>query len=322
MKLKRAVTMIVIFAVTLLTGCTLFTGTDGILTLDVPESGYPPFEGTLTAGGVLNGTYTFEVEGRTYTQPQNVLTVTIYSLPCDVKVTWIGSDIPQEVTKTIGLENGGPSIGRPVLNAITNLWTIHPRSRYIVTFPDAHDPQGGDVTLINATVFHTGQQSENTVFCPPYTGMHPPKPDVYHVKDGNGTLENAFMFFSIWDGDIDVNINDFDEWKDTTDYVYGDTVQYGGKGYKCILAHEASALPTRAKYWALIGTVISGTGLPYSPPDQGVRGYPGAGTCGLQWTKEFISAGMTIITATFEDEMGATTTESWSIPTMVYPGCS
>lgn len=30
---------------------------------------------------------------------------------------------------------------------------------------------------------------------------------------------------------------------------------------------------------------------------------------------------MTIITATFEDEMGARTTESFEIPTMYYPGC-
>ena len=98
-------------------------------------------------------------------------------------------------------------------------------------------------------------------------------------------------------------------------------MQYFGKGYKCILAHQASKTPTKIKYWTEIGPVISGSGLPYSPPDQSVSGYPGAGQCGLKWTKDFVPAGDTIITATFVDEMGALTTQSWAIPTMVYPGC-
>jgi len=254
----------------LLSGCTLFTNIDvGVLTLTAPESGYPPFEATLAAGGVVGGQYTFEVEGKTYMQPENTLTVVIEELPCEVTVTWVGNDLPQTVTKTIYLKNSGPVIGRPVLNAIDNLWTIHPRGRYIVTFPYAYDPEGGPVTLVDVTVYHTGQNSENTVFCPPYTGACPPKPDEYRVRTGQGDIENAFVFYSIWNGPHD-----------------------------------------------------GGSGLPYSPPSQQEDGYPGAPTiCGPVWPRDDVPSGMTIITATFEDEMGARTTESWSIPTMFYPGC-
>ena len=324
--MKRAIILSMILAIAGLSGCTFFGVDEGTLTLSVPESGYPPLTAMITAGGVLNGTYTFEIEGRTYTQPQPSLTVTIYNLPCDVTVSWVGDGMPQEVTETIGLANTGPIIGRPVLNAITNLWTIQPRDRYIVTFPDAHDPQGGDATLVNVTVFHTGQQSENTVFCPPYEGQYPPKPDVYHVRRDTGQIvENAFMFFSTWDGMLNVSVNDYPRWKDTRDYVIGDKVQYLGNGYLCKRnTDEASStrIPgTHTGYWTLLGPVVPGSNLPYSPPDQGVDTYPGGGTCGLWWERNLIPSGMTIITATFEDEMGATTTESWSIPTMVFPGC-
>jgi len=324
MKLKR--TILLFIPLLLLAGCTLFDTSVVTLTLSVPESGYPPFEATIIAGGVINGTYTFEVEGRTYTQPGNTLKVTIYDLPCDVTVTWDDDGVPQTVTETIGLSNTGPVIGRPVLNFITDQWTIHPRSRYIVTFPDVHDSEGGDVTLINATVFHTGQNAENSIFCPPYTGMYPPKPDVYHVRLDTGQIvENAFMFFSIWDGAINVSVNDFSRWKDTRNYVVGDKVQHLGKGYLCKRdTSEATTIKVpgiATGYWTLLGPVIPGSNLPYSPPDQAVDGYPGGGTCGFAWERNFISSGMTVITATFEDERGATTTGSWSIPTMVYPGC-
>jgi len=321
MKLKRTILFFLIMSLGIVSGCSLFRDV-GTLTISAPEFGYPPFVAAIVANGVLNGTYTFEVEGRTYTQPSNTLNVTIYNLPCEITVTWNDGGIPQTATKTIYLKNTGPIIGRPVLNFITDQWTIHPRSKYIVTFPDARDPEGGDVTLINAAVFHTGQNSDNTVFCPPYVGMYPPKPDVYHVRLGTGEMkENAFMFFSIWYGATNnVDITDFEEWDDTITYVYGDRVQYLGNGYKCILECVGKT-PTKVKYWELVDPVITASGLPYSPPDQGVSGYPGGGTCGLEWTRDFVPSGMTVITATFEDEMGATTTESWSIPTMVYPGC-
>jgi len=314
-----------ILSIGVLAGCTLFTSDVGTLTLNVPESGYPPFEATLTAGGVVNGQYTFAVEGKTYIQPENEKTVTIYSLPCDVTVTWIGSGLPQEVTKTIWLKNSGPVIGRPVLNAITNLWTIHPRSKYTVTFPDAHDPEGGDVTLVNATVYHSGQGMEQTVFCPPYTGMNPPEIDLYRVRTGTGDLFNAFIFFSTWKGPTQSSIYDYSKWKDNRQYVIGDLVQYLGSGYMCkrdTIEAASTRIPgTHQGYWTLLGPVVVGSNLPYSPPDQSVDGYPGSGILCLLWPSHFISSGMTVITATFEDEKGATTTESWSIPTNVFPGC-
>ena len=265
--IKKGVVFLLAISFSLLAGCTLFNGS-GELTLNAPESGYPPFSATLIAGGVVGGTYTFDVEGKTYMQG-NTLTIVIHELPCDVTVTWDDGGIPQKVTKTIYLKNTGPVIGRPVLNAIVDLWTIHPRVRYTVTFPMAYDSEGGEVTLIDASVYNTGQGRQNTVFCPPYTGACPPKPDLYRVSTGQGDIENAFVFYSIWNGPID-----------------------------------------------------GGSGLPYSPPSQQESGYPGApAVCGPVWPREDVPAGMTIITATFEDEMGATTTESWNIPTMFYPGC-
>jgi len=268
MKLKRTIFLFLILSLGVLAGCTLFTGDVGTLTLNAPESGYPPFEATLTAGGVVGGQYTFEVGGKTYTQG-DTLKVVIDELPCDVTVTWNNGGAPQTATKTIYLKNTGPVIGRPVLNAIIDLWTIHPRVRYTVTFPDTYDREGGPVTLVDAIVYNTGQNSENTVFCPPYTGVCPPKPDLYRVRTGQGDIENAFVFYSIWKGPID-----------------------------------------------------GGSGLPYSPPSQQEAGYPGApAICGPVWPQDDVSSGMTTITATFEDEMGARTTESWNIPTMFYPGC-
>jgi len=272
MKMKRAIASMIILAVGVLSGCTLFTQDVGTLTLNVPESGYPPFEATLTAGGVIGGQYTFEVEGKTYTQG-NALTVTIEHLPCDVTVTWDGGGIPQTVTKTIYLKNTGPVIGLPVLNGIPGLWTIHPKTRNIVTFPYASDNEGGPVTLVDVTVYHAGQQAYQAVFCPPYTG--PPAIDqmLYRVNTGQGDIFNAFVFHSIWE--------------------------------------------------EFLSTCADGTILPIPPPSKPEDGYPGGrgATCPPLWPRNEVSSGMTIITATFEDEMGARTTESFEIPTMYYPGC-
>ena len=133
------------------------------------------------------------------------------------------------------------------------------------------------------------------------------------------------MFFSTWDGLINASINDFARWKDTRDYIVGERVKHLGNGYVCKKdTSEATSVKvpgTHTGYWTNIGPVVPGSNLPYSPPDQSVSGYPGGAGCGLTWERNFISSGMTIITATFEDEQKATTTESWSIPTMVYPGC-
>ena len=267
--MKRIILLLALaLSIGLLAGC-LPTDTVGTLTLSVPDSAYPPCEVTLIALGVDGGQFTFSVEGKTYTQTSRTLVVTVNELPIEVTVTWISGDDAQTATETIWLQNVGPVPGRPVLNAITNLWTIHPRSKYIVTFPYAVDPEGGPVTLIDVRVQYVGY-ADDTVFCPPFTGENPPKPDEYHVRMPNGALaQNAFMLFSMWFGPVENLV----------------------------------------------------TLLPYSPPDYGVKGYPGGGTCGLAWPRGSRERTDTIITATFEDEMGATTTDSWTIPTNPYPGC-
>ena len=305
-----------------LSGCTWIDSNVGTLVLSAPDSAYPPAVVTLIALGVTGGQYTFSVEGETITQTSNSFTVTIDNLPCTVEVVWESPDGDyQTATARIGLLNTGPVIGRPVLNGIEDLWWIHPRSKYTVTFPSAYDPQGGDVTLINVTVFNTGQGEENSVFCPPYEGANPPKPDVYHVETSQGTIENAFVFFAIWNGSIQSSMNDFKAWKAGREYAIGDEVQKDAIGYRCKKDTDCKIPGVNGAYWAVVGPVVTGTDRPYSPPDWGVGSYPGAGTACLEWTKEFIPSGMTVITATFKDEMGATTTESWSIPTTSYPGC-
>jgi len=320
MKLKITLTILTLALLAFLTGC-LPSSTAGVLTLFAPDSAYPPCEVTLIAQGVIGGQYTFTVEGKTYTQNGNSFTVTIEDLPCTVEVLWESESGEFQIAKAwIGLTNTGPYIGTPVLNGIANLWWIHPKGRYIVTFPDAQDFEGGDVRLVNVTVYNTGQKTENSVFCTP-------NPAVYNTTlDTGEVLENAFMFFSMWNGKIDAIINDYDEWEDLIDYYLGDKVQLELVGYRCIKDIDYSEDGTRKpvvnfNYWEKIGPVEAGSSLPYSPPDRGVAGYPGAGLACLSWNKNFIPSGDTVITATFEDERGATTTESWSIPTTSYPGC-
>ena len=266
--MKRILTFILLLSLSVMFGCSFLAQTP-TLTLDAPDAGYPPFAAQLVAGGMSGGQYIFEVEGETYQQPENSLAVVIHTLPCEVKVTWLGDGGPKLVTKTIGLRNAGPIIGRPELNGIDNLWTIHPRGKYTVTFPYVRDNEGGPTTLINATIWNSGQGEPNTVFCPPYTGVNPPEIDLYRVRTDQGDVENAFIFWSIWNGPIEC-----------------------------------------------------GSQLPWTPPSQSAAGYPHSPfNCNPSWTQDLIPGGMTIITATFEDEMGATTTESWEIPTIVYPGC-
>ena len=64
--------------------------------------------------------------------------------------------------------------------------------------------------------------------------------------------------------------------------------------------------------------------LPYSPPGYAEAGYP-ADLLGcvpeVAWPTENIPSGDTIITATFRDEQGAETTDSWAVPTGFYVGC-
>jgi len=218
-------------------GC-LFDGVTeaNLLTVVVnPSSGYPPLDITITCGGVVGGQYSYIVEGHTYTQGSNVKHVTLHLLPCEGEVVW---ERPGYVTLRaqfyVALDNEGPVIGVPRLNGLEDLWYIHPRYRYIVDFPDAYDPDGGPVTLVDAHVQVARKGIvEDTVFCPPYTGIHPPIPDVYHALDRNHRLiENAFVFSSTWTGMLD---------------LAGVQTESHTGGY---------------------------TGLPFSPPGYGESGYP------------------------------------------------
>ena len=269
--MKRLLLLILILSLGLLAGC-FPTDTAGTLTLSAPDSAYPPCSVKLIALGVIGGQYTFSVEGKTYTQTSNSLTVFIEALPLEVSVEWSDGGIPKTATATIWLANTGPIPGRLVLNFITNLWTLHAKERYIVTYPNAYDPEGGPVKLIDAKV-EWGTHGELAVFCPPYTGMNPPRPDVYHVRRMSGLMvENAFMFIQGWGEVLDT-----------------------------------------------LGSPA--TMLPYSPPDWGVDGYPGAGTCGLKWPTDTRLGTDVTITTEWEDEMGATTVDVQTIPANPYIGC-
>ena len=197
--MKRMLLICLMLSLGLLAGCLPGIGpTVGTLTLSVPDSAYPPCSVTLIALGVTGGQYTFTVEGKTYTQTNNQLIVTINSLPCEVTVVWIDGSKSQTATETIWLRNVGPVPGRLVLNFISNLWTLHARQRYIVTYPHAYDPEGGPINLIDATV-EWGDHGKLAVFCPPYTGAQPPDPDEYHVRMPSGEMVgNAFMFIQGW----------------------------------------------------------------------------------------------------------------------------
>ena len=270
--LKKVITIaLAVISLGLLAGC--FPTDVGTLVLNAPESSYPGREVTLTAVGVVGGQFTFNVEGKTVTGTSTEYRFSPSSLPCDVAVMWDGGGVPQTATKTIYLENEGPVIGLPLLDGKRDNWTIQPKARVVVTFPDAYDPEGGPVTLIYATVYHTGQEAYQAVFCPPYVGDGTAKPSLYRVRTGQGDLFNAFVFHSIWEEILD---------KETC-----------------------------------------GWNLPITPPSKTEDGYPGGrgATCPPLWPREDIPAGMTIITATFVDEVGASTTESWSIPTTWYYGC-
>jgi len=313
-----------LLALLALNACLFFpdTPSDQLIVAVDPSSGYPPLDVTITAGGVIGGQYSFVVEGHTYSSGSNIKHITILDLPCDGQVIWDNpGDAIQTVDFHISLENEGPIIGIPRLNGLDDLWYIHPRSRYIVDFPDAHDPNNGAVTLVSVTVKASLKNVPDTVYCPPYEG-----PDVYHAKDGNGRMiENAFVFHSLWTGHVDLG-STWDLWEQTHSYATGDRVQLDLFSYQCILAHTSMLKRKPGKgakwetFWDKIGSVV-GTGLPFSPPGYGESGYPGGPLCGA-YDQTRRPAQTTTITAIFEDEKGARTIGTWAIPTGPDPGCN
>ena len=196
MKLIRLIlSMLVLLA---LAGCDVPIGTVGDLVLNLPATAYPGDTITIKAAGVGAGQFTFSVAGRTVQQSSDTLQVTIDVLPCVVLVSWTNGTKRREATATVLLENQGPVIGRLVLNFIYDLWTLQPRDRYHVTFPEAYDPEGGEFELIDVYVYHQGQGKEQAVFCPPYVGDGGADPSEHRVRLGQGDVLNSFIFFSIW----------------------------------------------------------------------------------------------------------------------------
>ena len=316
----------ILLALLCVQGC-LFDGVTeaNLLTVVVnPSSGYPPLDITITCGGVVGGQYSYIVEGHTYTQGSNVKYVTLNLLPCEGEVIW---ERPGYVTQRaqfyVALDNEGPVIGVPRLNGLEDLWYIHPRYRYIVDFPDAYDPDGGPVTLVDAHVQVARKLQEDTVFCPPYEG-----PGVYHAFDRNRRLiENAFVFHSTWTGPINTDTA-WPEWVQSNSYVVANRIQFEQRIYTCIVSHVADEdnRPPIGTSWQVFWVQsgwVNGTNLPFSPPGYGESGYPGNGwNCPIGWSTNSAPATTTTITVTFRDQDGAETTESWTIDTSPDPGCN
>ena len=193
--------MFMVGALLLLGGCVSNQETD--LVINAPESSYPGVEVTLSTN-VEYGQLKWEVDGKTREGPIYEIDVVIDSFPCEVKVTWISDRVPQIATHTIYLYNESPVIGDLELICVTNKSIIVPGTRYIVTTPNVYDPEGGPVRIVDVTVWSTSWGRENTVFCPPYIGLNPPKPDVYHAIDPRTgkLIENAFVFYSMWDSPL------------------------------------------------------------------------------------------------------------------------
>jgi len=321
----------IVLALICLNGCDLglgggSPGPGNLLSVTVnPSSGYPPLDVTITAAGVTEGQYTFIVGGHTYIQGSNIKRVTLHLLPCEGEVVWERPGyVIQKVTFNVTLDNEGPDPGQPVINGIRDLWTLQSGVRYLISFPDARDPDGGPVTLVDVHVQASLKLVEDTVFCPPYAGQ-----GVYHARDRTGHLiENAFVIHSLWTGPLDAAFNVHPFWKATRYYEQGDYVNWNGKAYECkrdnnTVGFEPGVSPGWKGVWIDRGPVGYGTNLPFAPPGYPEAGYPGAGTnCGIDgWPHHDMPTQMTTITATFRDQDGATTKESWEIPTMPYAIC-
>ena len=311
--------LLLLLVLTSLSGCLFDVQTPEnqlIVSVD-PTSGYPPVDVAIVASGVTDGQYSFLVEGHTYTQGDGTKIVTIHSLPCEGEVIWERPGfVAQTATFLVTLDNEGPIIGTPRLNGLEDLWYIHPRYRYIVDFPGAYDPDGGPVTLVSVTVQASLKDVPDTVYCPPYEG-----PDVYHAKDRNGRMiENAFVFHSLWTGPTDAPHNIYPFWKVTRTYYEGDKVNKDNKAWKCLIDGTEGSKKWNT-HWKKIGDAVYGTNLPFSPPGYGESGYPGTPLCG-EYDNTRRAAQTTTITATFRDEQGDETEESWVIPTGPDPGCN
>jgi len=273
--MKRTTALILLLLLVLLPlgGC--FITEDIIpdtLTLTAPDSVYPPCWIELVASGVTGGQYTFSVDGNTTTGSSASYTVMVRDLPSLTEpliatVTWTDGLDTQVATASIALENIGPVIGLPQLNGVYayTFSALSQARRVLVTFPNAYDPEGGPVKMVDASVYVEEWGRFLSIFCPPFEGVNPPKPDAYHV----GLIKNAFAFYTYWSADL----------QETTQ-------------------------------------------LPLYPFGHSESTYQSTCQNGKQhWPSTEIARGDVIITATFEDEQGQHTMESWTIPISPYSPC-
>jgi len=322
----------IVLALTCLYGCDLglgggSPGPGSQLSVTItPGSGYRPLTMKVVArnSDVEGGQFKVSLEGKTKENSTGIFHVTAYESDSEGTVTWTKAGYVERVAAfEIGFENEGPDPGRPVINGIVDLWTFQAKVRYVISFPYARDPEGGPVTLVDVHVQASLKPEEDTVFCPPYAG-----PGVYHARDRNGRLiENAFVIHSLWTGPLDVDTV-WPEWEQSHSYKVDNPVRAGWFAYQCIQDHFSTPgdKPGEGEhwmgYWERFGSII-GTGLPFASPGYSEDGYPGAGiNCGIDgWPQHSMPTQTTKITATFQDQDGAKTEESWEIPTMPYAIC-
>jgi len=318
MKLKSLGLLIAIGALVMLSGCSLFSNSNVVF--DVADYGYPPFETTLKAVGVTSGTVAWEVEGEIYNGEE--VTVTINALPC--KVTAVLSN-NRTFTKTIALRNSGPILGTPHLQGVLSSGKIVPKNRYIVTFPDAYDKEGGDITMIDASVY-TQQW---------LLGDEWNKKKQYVAGD-----------FAHLDGIVYISMLDStDSEPPNSDWGLIDQDEHGRYNTVFCPPYAGETPPKPGVYHAQDTTLseivdnafiffsmwssdLGPANLPWCPTSRWMRGYnalwtdwtPGSYINSF-WPNVIIRDITTIITVTFEDELGATTTESFEIDTQDYEPC-
>ena len=178
--MRKTVISLVLLAVGVIAGCTSLG--DHVLTV-WPLSGHPPLDVVVTLSGPDGTTYLIEIgiiDGdefivqRSFADGgQNRMTITLYELPCDIRIT---PDRGVGETFRVGLTNEAPEFcGWPRVNGIDpfyNALTLHELNRYLFDFnfydtgpmypgdPGKQygvvDPEGDDWSIVNVEIFWYG----------------------------------------------------------------------------------------------------------------------------------------------------------------------